>query len=73
MTCDIPFATGERLAVMVSGFPHEATVRWRRGSVAGLRFDRPLSGRDVDALKSGRIAGPRRIQGAGHHGFTELR
>lgn len=49
--CDRALEPGGQLRMIVPGATIEAEVRWVRGRFAGLRFDRPLTARQLGLLR----------------------
>jgi hypothetical protein len=50
---------GERVAIGLAGPPVMAEVRWVRGGLAGLRFDRVLTPREIGTARKAETGGRR--------------
>lgn len=63
---------GAAVSILLRGAPLGATIRWSRSGASGLRFDCPLTPRQMDLLRRhdrfGQRPAARRL-----HGFRELR
>ena len=53
---DQPVGRGDRVMLNLTGLPLWAEVRWTRGKLAGLRFDRELTARETATVRKAETA-----------------